>query len=95
MPDHVHLLIQPLPKTDRAFWSLTEILHSIKSYTAKEIPKVMNHIGTIWQPERYDRIVRDRQEFDKFWNYIRLNPTKAGLSKTPEDYPYFWHQKNP
>lgn len=92
MLDHVHLLMQPLPKTDNVLWSLSEIFHSIKSYTAKQIPKVMNHIGTIWQSERYDRIVRDRQEFDSFWNYVRLNSIEAGLSATPEAYLYFWQQ---
>lgn len=90
MPDHVHILMQPLPKSDREFWSLTSIMHSIKSYSAKQIPKVMPHIGTIWQSERYDRIIRNHQEFENTWEYIRQNPVKAKLSNTPEQYPFFW-----
>ena len=90
MPDHVHILIQPLRKFDDEFWSLSNILHSIKSYSSKEIPKVMKHIGTIWQDERYDRIVRDEREFKEFWEYIRQNPVKAGLSNTPEEYHFLW-----
>ncbi|KKI99865.1 REP-associated tyrosine transposase [Prochlorothrix hollandica] len=90
MPDHVHLLLQPLPKTELAFWSLSEILHSIKSYTSRQVPKVMQHMGTVWQPERYDRIIRDRQEFETYWNYIYQNPVKAGLAAKPEIYAYFW-----
>lgn len=90
MPDHVHILMQPLPKSDREFWSLTNIMHSIKSYSAKQIPKVMLHIGTIWQSERYDRIIRNYQEFENTWEYIRQNPVKAKLSNTPEQYPFFW-----
>ncbi|WP_414564517.1 MULTISPECIES: REP-associated tyrosine transposase [unclassified Anabaena] len=90
MTNHVHLLIQPLLKSEKDYWSLSSIMNSIKSYSAKQIPKVMNHIGIVWQNERYDRIVRNEQEFQQFWEYIRQNPVKAGLSSTPEDYPFFW-----
>ena len=89
MPDHVHMLIQPLPKSKDEFWSLSSIMHSMKSYSSKQVPKVMKHIGTLWQDERHDRIVRDEGEFDGFWEYIRQNPVKAGLSLTPEEYPFF------
>ena len=90
MPDHVHMLMQPLEKSDNKFWSLSSILHSMKSYSSKQIPKVMKHIGTVWQDERHDHIVRDEREFQVFWEYIRQNPVKAGLSVTPEEYPFFW-----
>lgn len=65
-------------------------MHSIKSYSAKQISKVMNHIGTVWQDEWYDRIIRDEKEFQDTWEYIRQNPVKAGLSATPEEYLFFW-----
>ncbi|MEO1590465.1 MAG: transposase [Cyanobacteria bacterium J06632_22] len=72
MPDHVHLLMQPLIKENQRYWQLTEILHSLKSYTAKQIPTVMPHIGTVWQPERYDRIIRDAAELDRTWEYSKF-----------------------
>ena len=90
MPDHVHLLIQPLPKKAGEFWQLADVLRSIKGYSAKQIPKVMKHIGTVWQDSRYDRIVRDERELRDIWEYIRQNPVKAELSNTPEEYPFFW-----
>jgi adenine-specific DNA methylase len=93
MPDHVHWLIQPLPKDDGSYWSLTSITHSIKSYTAHEVPKVMPHIGKLWQLESYDRIVRDEREFFDTWEYIRQNPVEAGLSESPEAYPFFWQME--
>jgi hypothetical protein len=61
----------------------------MKSYSSKQISKVMKHIGTVWQDERHDRIVRDEREFECFWEYIRQNPVKAGLCLTPEEYPFF------
>ncbi|MFB2898278.1 transposase [Aerosakkonemataceae cyanobacterium BLCC-F50] len=94
MPDHVHILIQPLPKSADEFWSLSSIMHSIKSYSSKEIAKVMKHIGTVWQDERYDHIIRNDRELAEKWEYIRQNPVKAKLSATPEEYPFFWQISN-
>ena len=90
MPDHVHLLIQPFLKSETKCWSMGSILHSIKSYSAKQIPQVMGHIGKVWEDGRYDRLMRNEEEFQQKWEYIRQNPVKAQLSKTPEDYPFFW-----
>ncbi|MBE9144002.1 transposase [Planktothrix mougeotii] len=101
MPDHVHWLLQPLPKinteieeeqTKAEYWSLTRILHSIKSYTAKQISKIMKHRGIIWQDERYDRIIRNHQEFINTWQYIRQNPVQEKLSDMAEDYPFLWEE---
>jgi REP element-mobilizing transposase RayT len=92
MPNHIHWLLQPLPQKEGSYWSLSQITHSIKSYTAKQIPKVMKHIGKVWQIESYDRIIRDDREFRNTWEYIRQNPAKANLSSSPETYPFFWQR---
>jgi len=42
MPTHLHMIVHPLPKNESGFYSLEEIFHSIKSYTAKQIVKAMN-----------------------------------------------------
>lgn len=70
MPDHMHMLIQPLPKSEQEYWTLSSILHSIKSYSAKQIPKAMARTGSVWQSESYDRIIRSEIK----------EPAKAGLS---------------
>jgi putative transposase len=90
MPDHVHILIRPFLKSETQYWSIGSILHSIKSYSAKQIPKVMPHIGKVWQDGRRDEMIRDENEFYNKWEYIRQNPVKAGLSATPEEYPFLW-----
>ena len=46
----------------------------------------------IWQDERYDRMVRDENEFLEKWHYIRNNPVKLGLSDRPEDYPWLYEK---
>ena len=39
MPTHIHMIIHPLVKNEKGYYSLPEIFHSIKSYTAKQIVK--------------------------------------------------------
>ncbi|HHN78762.1 MAG TPA: hypothetical protein ENK11_08855, partial [Phycisphaerales bacterium] len=48
MPDHVHMLLTPA-KVGDGWHPLSEILHSIKSYTAHEINKERGTSGAVWQ----------------------------------------------
>jgi hypothetical protein len=65
MSDHAHLLIKPWQKSENEYWSIGSILHSIKSYSVKQIPQAMKHIGKVWQDGRYDILIKDRQQFLK------------------------------
>jgi putative transposase len=92
LPDHIHVLAQPLPKAEGGVFDLTEILHSVKSFSSQKINQQRVQQGSIWQDERYDRIVRDEAEFLEKWNYIRNNPVKLGLTQIPEDYPWLYEK---
>ena len=76
MPNHVHLLVKPLPGYD-----LSSILHSWKSFTAKAMNKAIGATGTVWQDESHDHIVRSSVQWEFYRNYIRENPGKAGLER--------------
>ncbi len=95
MPDHVHLLIQPgIKEMDASgqpvFFTLSEILHSIKSYTAKQVNKLDKVSGNLWQEERYDRYMRSDRELGEKFEYITRNPWDAELIGSDEDYPWSW-----
>jgi valyl-tRNA synthetase len=95
MPDHVHLLLTPLAtdsstNEDPKWHSLSDLLHSIKSFTSHEIQKRRNSSGPLWQDESFDRIMRDEEEFAEKWNYIWMNSVTAGLTGSPEAYPFTW-----
>jgi len=90
MPDHVHLLLKPMRLPDGGWLSLSSILHSVKSFTAHRIQKLRGAHGALWQGESYDRIVRDADEFDEKFEYIRLNPVRRGLVEEPRDYRFLW-----
>lgn len=85
MPDHVHLLVQPLPPYD-----LSRVLKGIKGVSARKINLNRQSQGQIWQDESWDRLVRDAEEFSEKLRYMADNPLKAELVKCQEDYPY-WH----
>jgi len=93
MSDHVHLLIQLLPVREAGktgVHSLPEILHSIKSFSAHEVNKVMKHSGPVWMDESFDRLIRSEADLHKTWDYIWNNPRTIGLVGPMEDYPYIW-----
>ena len=62
LPDHIHCLAQPAGHPEGGAVDLGEILHSIKSFSSHHISRHRD-TGSIWQIERYDRIVRDEPNF--------------------------------
>lgn len=100
MPDHFHLIIQPLevgrtrvPLVDdqEKYYNLSEIMHSIKSFSAHEINKKIRIIGSTFQHENFDRIIRNEDELYEKMNYIINNPVKAGLIENPNDYKWLFY----
>ncbi|MBX7206835.1 MAG: class I tRNA ligase family protein [Verrucomicrobiaceae bacterium] len=74
MPNHVHVLVSLMPDED-----LSNVLHSWKSFTAKEINKALGTTGVVWQDETFDRLIRGREHELYVRDYILKNPRKAGL----------------
>lgn len=68
MPNHVHILMKIKEGNE-----LTEIMRSIKSFTAKSINKNENRTGPVWQSESYDRLIRDQKHFENIVRYIIAN----------------------
>jgi REP element-mobilizing transposase RayT len=76
MPNHVHVLTCPIEPH-----RLSELLHSWKRFTSREIHKRTGVTGTLWLDENFDHIVRSEHQLEHFRNYIRDNPKKARLPK--------------
>ena len=79
MPNHVHLIIMPMEKTEGIFYSLTEILQSLKRHTARHSNLLLDRSGAFWQDESYDHVVRNQAELERIIKYVLNNPVKAGL----------------
>jgi REP element-mobilizing transposase RayT len=82
MPNHVHVVLWPMPK-----FTLSEILKSRKRHTARQANLILGKTGeTFWQRESYDHWIRNDEEKARIRRYIRMNPVKARLCQTPEDW---------
>ena len=81
MPNHVHALFGVMPG-----FSLASVMHSWKSFTAKEANRILKARGDFWQREYYDHLIRNQAEFERAVQYIAENPVKAGL----RNWPWVW-----
>jgi len=88
MPDHVHVLLRPI-RRDGHCEPLWRITHSIKSWTANQINQVLGRQGALWLDETYDHTIRSGLDHAEKAEYIRLNSTRAGLARRPEDWPWY------
>ncbi len=90
MSNHVHMVFRHLPEMDSkdAIYPITEIMASLKKYTARLANISLNRTGQpFWHPESYDRVVRDSNELYNVIFYTLNNPVKAGLVKHWKDWP--------
>ena len=81
MPNHVHALLEI-----RLGYRLDRIVHSWKSYTAKEANRLLGRTGSFWAPEYFDRFMRDEEHLASTAAYIEGNPVKAGLCENVSDW---------
>ena len=76
MPNHVHVVIRLFTGEN-----LSDVLHSWKSFTAKQINRATGNTGTVWQDESFDRIVRSSAHLETLISYVEENPLKAKLGE--------------
>ncbi len=102
MPNHVHVLFEPIDG-----WTVAKIVATWKKYTAGRISDIElenfvssnNSIeqpaaGTngktdrapIWHREYWDRYIRDEAHLQQTISYIHFNPVKAGLVGSAENW---------
>jgi len=83
MPDHVHLLTRAASATAK----LQSFMKNLKQQTGWGFRKDFG--GRLWQRDYYDHVLREDDEDAAVIAYIVNNPLRAGLVKSPLDYP-FW-----
>jgi putative transposase len=87
MPNHVHVLIEPLV-------SLPKIVQSWKSYTGRWALLHNAELGlgvpgnAFWMRDYWDRYIRNEQHLAAVIHYIHENPVTAGLCDSALDWPW-------
>ena len=82
MPDHLHLFVHLPNPDDLSSW--TKSLKNFLSKTLREQSVEAPH----WQKGYFDHLLRSKESFVEKWEYVRLNPVRAGLVDEACQWPY-------
>lgn len=82
MPEHLHMIVVSRSK------NISQIMKSIKGYSARLINAYIQNRGSIWQEGFYDYILDTQDKLLTKLEYIQNNPVKEGLAREPELYFY-------
>jgi putative transposase len=83
MPDHVHLLV-----TLHGQMTIEKAMQLIKGRFSYRLKKELGYLGEVWQRGFSEVSVYDETSFEAHRAYIALNPVKADLVHSSEEYPY-------
>ncbi|MDQ3624918.1 MAG: alanine--tRNA ligase-related protein, partial [Verrucomicrobiota bacterium] len=76
---------------NKVFWSLSELMHSLKSFTATEINKAEGTSGQpVWENEYHDRLMRSDADVEEKFLYICRNPWTDHVVEPAQDYEWVW-----
>ncbi len=81
MPTHLHLMISPGIKSVVAF------LGEFKKKTS-DLARGTRGITQLWQRSFFDHRLRSNESEGEQYEYIRMNPVRAGLVSHPDDWPW-------
>ena len=75
MPDHAHLIVTVAGDVKLSDW--------VKAFKA-----FVGNREFQWQEGFFDHVLRSDESRSEKWNYICMNPVRAGLVKQADEWPY-------
>jgi putative transposase len=84
IPDHVHFFARPRLEAK----TLAGFMRDWKKWTARRILAIDEAPAPLWQPEFFDHLLRSPQSYAEKWEYVRMNPVRAGLARNAADWPF-------
>jgi REP element-mobilizing transposase RayT len=83
MPDHVHLfVVMPPDRIPLRTW-----IQSLRAVLGKTLLS-NGHRKPHWQEGFFDHVLRSSESYSQKWEYVRMNPVRAGLCSAPEGWLY-------
>lgn len=73
MPDHIHLFVRIGVEQ-----KLDQYIRLMKQGLTKRIQE-MEQVDRVWKPGFFDHVMRSSESYSEKWDYVRLNPVRAGL----------------
>lgn len=89
MTNHVHLLVTPVDAT-----GLARLMQSLGRRYVQHFNRRYARTGTLWEGRFRSTPVRSRAHFFACSRYIELNPVRAGLTATAENYRWSSYRHN-
>ena len=83
MPNHVHVVIEMVHGH-----SLSAIVGSWKSFTAKRANALLGRAGPFWDADYFDRYMRNEPHLARTIAYAEENPVQAKLVDNTTDWPW-------
>jgi REP element-mobilizing transposase RayT len=84
MPDHLHF-VSELKDT-----SLSNVMHSLKSFTANKINRAIGRNGQLWERQYYEHGIRNEKALMDIVKYCLENPLRKGLVDDFREYKYWY-----
>ena len=79
MPDHIHLFVRG---------SLDFVLVQWMRMLKRSLSGAIHEAAPHWQSGFFDHLIRHSESYTEKWEYVRLNPVRAGLVKNCQEWPW-------
>jgi len=89
MTNHVHLLLTPSTQDGPS-----RVMQSVGRRYVRHVNTTYRRTGTLWEGRFKSAIVDTEQYLLTCSRYIELNPVRAGMVNSPQDYPWSSHRHN-
>jgi REP element-mobilizing transposase RayT len=91
MPDHVHAFVALAADESSVGLKTTDLGRWMKGLK-RAISQSLDEAGVEGQHSQkgfFDHVLRSEESYVEKWEYVRLNPVRAGLVERAEDWPFF------
>ena len=82
MPDHIHLFVR-IGHSAKLSTTITCLKRNISKQIHSSSPNIK-----VWQSGFFDRLIRNNESYTDKWTYVYLNPVRAELTLTPEEWKF-------
>ncbi len=83
MPDHLHVFVA----LDGEHIKLSDWMRSLKGVLSATL-REEKIAAPYWQKGFFDHVLRSQESAAQKWQYVRENPTRAGLVTRWSEWPY-------
>jgi putative transposase len=89
MTNHVHLLITPSDES-----SASRMMQQLGRKYVTHFNKAHSRTGTLWEGRFRSSVIKTSRYLFACYRYVELNPVRAGMVKSPEQYEWSSYRSN-